>query len=142
MKLFIPITILLMILSGCAKDGLPVNTRFPFKLSSDPVPSEVYLQDGAIKIRLYVNESGNYQPDSYLFSHYILQGRGKLYDSSLTSQYLVNEDYPFPDNPQSMRETWYFKYKPMDTVATAITFIARNTQGATDTLQYNFNIKK
>ena len=129
----------LLVLS-CQKETLPIKTSFPFNLSSDPIPKQIYLQDGSIKIRLYLDKSSNYNPTTFNFSHYILVGRGTLSDTAGAKVYDVNEDYAIKANPALSREVLYFRYTPKDTTNTDITFIVRSDQGAADTLDYNFNI--
>lgn len=126
--------------TSCQKEKLPINTNYPFYLTSDPIPHQVYLQNGAIKIRLYINKTGNFNPTEYSFSHYILEGKGKLTDTTQTINYLVNEDYFFATSSDKLKETIYFKYLPTAVVPTEITFLVKNSQGYSDTLVYKFNI--
>ncbi len=125
---------------SCQKETLPIKTSFPFNLSSDPIPKQIYLQDGSIKIRLYLDKSSNYNPTTFNFSYYILVGRGILSDTTVNIVYDVNEDYSIKANGNLSREVLYFRYTPKDTTNTNITFIVRSDQGAADTLDYNFNI--
>lgn len=125
---------------SCQKEKLPITTNYPFYLTSDPIPNQVYLQNGAIKIRLYINKTGNFNPTEYSFSHYILEGKGKLTDTTETVNYSVNEDYTVNTSTDKLKETLYFKYLPTAVVATEITFLVKNSQGYSDTLIYKFNI--
>lgn len=140
-KIYVCLVISFFVLS-CEKEKLPIDTDYPFSLSSDPIPNQVYLQDGAIKIRLYVNKTGNVNPTKYFFSYYILEGRGQLTDNTGGSSYVVNEDYQFTTSTTTDKETLYFKYFPKDTIATEINFLVRNDQGYTSTLACKFNIAK
>lgn len=139
-KFFYVFSFIGIFLISCQKEKLPINTNYPFHLTSDPIPNQVYLQNGAIKIRLYVNKTGNFNPTEYSFSHYILEGKGKLTDTTQIVNYLVNEDYSFNTSNDKLKETLYFKYLPTDIVATAIIFLVKNSQGYSDTLTYKFNI--
>lgn len=94
----------LVALCSCQKEGLPVQTNFPFTLTSDPVPQQVYLQDGSIKIRLYIDKSASFNPTTYFFSYYILVGRGQLTDTTRQKQYEVNTDYSFSSDRLASRE--------------------------------------
>ena len=127
---------------SCQKEKLPIYTDYPFSLSSDPIPNQVYLQDGAVKIRLYINKTGNVNPTKYFFSYYILEGRGQLTDNTGGNSYVVNEDYLLATSENTNKETLYFKYFPKDTIATEINFLVRNNQGYSNTLVYKFNIAK
>ncbi len=103
-KIYVCLVISFFVLS-CEKEKLPIDTDYPFSLSSDPIPNQVYLQDGAIKIRLYVNKTGNVNPTKYFFSYYILEGRGQLTDNTGGSSYVVNEDYQFTTSTTTDKET-------------------------------------
>ena len=95
-----------------------------------------------MKIRLYVNKTGNINPTKYFFSYYILEGRGQLTDNTGWNSYVVNEDYLLATSENTNEETLYFKYFPKDTIATEINFLVRNNQGYSNTLVYKFNIAK
>ena len=89
---------------------------------------------------MYINKTGNFNPTEYSFSHYILEGKGKLTDTTETVNYSVNEDYTVNTSTDKLKETLYFKYLPTAVVATEITFLVKNSQGYSDTLIYKFNI--
>lgn len=125
---------------SCQKEQLPVQTSYPFRLSSDPIPQQVYLQDSFIRIRLYLDKSASFNPTTYAFSYYLLQGRGALSDTEQRVFYEVNTDYLFRAHADRRREVWHFRYRPTDTTQTSITFIVRSDHGQADTLNYDFQI--
>lgn len=93
--IFVPLFILITMLSCSSDDQLEVQSDFPFEVNLMPVPKEISLGQ-TVEIRISIRRSGDYEGAKYYLRYFQFDGEGTLqyYDDP---PYQPNDLYPLSE---------------------------------------------
>lgn len=93
--LFVPLFILITMLSCSSDDQLEVQSNFPFEVELMPVPKEISLGQ-TVEIRISIQQSGDYENTEYYLRYFQFDGEGTLqyFDDP---PYQPNDLYPLSE---------------------------------------------